>query len=344
MAARQIRPRPCLAMKFTACGRDLLGGDDEIALVLAILVVHDDDDLAGAQGRQGLLDGVWSCCRSFMRASFRSGVCCERPKPTRQQAVQGQARCRIAAAAVVAGVGSVGHARCEPSRAALTSTSISRFTCRPRAPVKVVACRVCGMRFTVKPARNGPSSTVRLTPSTATEPLGDQVALQFRAASAMVSNQPPPRPSRTALHSPDPVDVPLHQVPVQGFARPQGGFQVHTADPAASRARVVRRRVSAAASTLNLRPRPAVTVRQMPLHRDAVAGLQLAPRWPGRQCPGAITPPRGLRVRNFPISLINPVNMTVPPTQAVTRSSVAAKSDGPRPSPGRDPVALDRVR
>ena len=43
-AARQIKPRPCVAMKLIASGVDELGGDDEVALVLAVLVVDDDDE------------------------------------------------------------------------------------------------------------------------------------------------------------------------------------------------------------------------------------------------------------------------------------------------------------
>jgi hypothetical protein len=38
-------------------GRDQLGGADEVALVLAVLVVHDDDHAAVAQVSGGLFDG-----------------------------------------------------------------------------------------------------------------------------------------------------------------------------------------------------------------------------------------------------------------------------------------------
>ena len=38
--------------------RNLLGGHDEIALVLAILVVDNDDELALAEILDGLVDGV----------------------------------------------------------------------------------------------------------------------------------------------------------------------------------------------------------------------------------------------------------------------------------------------
>jgi hypothetical protein len=40
--ARQISPRPCLAMKLIASGVGELRRDVEVALVLAVLVVDDD--------------------------------------------------------------------------------------------------------------------------------------------------------------------------------------------------------------------------------------------------------------------------------------------------------------
>ncbi len=49
-------PRPCVIMKLTVSGVSLFGGADEIALVLAVLGVDDDDDLAAADGLDGLLD------------------------------------------------------------------------------------------------------------------------------------------------------------------------------------------------------------------------------------------------------------------------------------------------
>ena len=54
---RQIRPRPWVAMKLTASGRHELGGDRQVALVLAVLVVHDDDEAARADLVDRLLDG-----------------------------------------------------------------------------------------------------------------------------------------------------------------------------------------------------------------------------------------------------------------------------------------------
>ncbi len=49
VSARQIRPRPSRAMKLIASGVTLLGREDEVALVLPVLVVHDDDELPGRE-------------------------------------------------------------------------------------------------------------------------------------------------------------------------------------------------------------------------------------------------------------------------------------------------------
>ena len=47
-ASRQMRPRPCMAMKLMASGVTISAAMHEIALVLAVLVVDEDDHLARA--------------------------------------------------------------------------------------------------------------------------------------------------------------------------------------------------------------------------------------------------------------------------------------------------------
>ena len=54
---RQTSPRPSLAMKLTLLGGRELRGHREVALVLAVLVVADDDHLALAQIVERLGDG-----------------------------------------------------------------------------------------------------------------------------------------------------------------------------------------------------------------------------------------------------------------------------------------------
>ena len=54
---RQISPRACVAMKLIASGRRKLGGDHEVALVLAVRVVDDDDEPSRANILDRLFDG-----------------------------------------------------------------------------------------------------------------------------------------------------------------------------------------------------------------------------------------------------------------------------------------------
>ncbi len=52
----QISPRPWLRHEVDRRRRDLLGGDRQVALVLAVLVVDDDHHLAAGDGRDGFFD------------------------------------------------------------------------------------------------------------------------------------------------------------------------------------------------------------------------------------------------------------------------------------------------
>ncbi len=55
-SARQISPRPCLAMKLIAAASANSAGDDEVALVLAVLVVDEDEHAPGLRLRENVLD------------------------------------------------------------------------------------------------------------------------------------------------------------------------------------------------------------------------------------------------------------------------------------------------
>ena len=57
VSARQIRPAALARHEVDRLGRHLLGREHEVALVLAVLVVHDDDELARAEVLDGALDG-----------------------------------------------------------------------------------------------------------------------------------------------------------------------------------------------------------------------------------------------------------------------------------------------
>src|SRR5262249_9928292 len=112
----------------------LVGGHEEVPFVLAILVVHDDEDPPRADLLHCLLD---------LR---------ELPPPLDRHD---------------------DSSRTLSDRSTyFPITSISRFTRRPGLkPLSVVRSSVCGMTMTSK-ARSSSAATVRLTPSTATEPLG----------------------------------------------------------------------------------------------------------------------------------------------------------------------------
>jgi hypothetical protein len=53
---RQIRPRPKRAMKLIGFGRDVVGGQDQVALVLAVFLVDQDHHAAGADVGHDLFD------------------------------------------------------------------------------------------------------------------------------------------------------------------------------------------------------------------------------------------------------------------------------------------------
>src|SRR3989338_8585904 len=122
-------------------GRDPVGRHHEVALVLAVLVIDHQQDPAGADLLDGLLDGRKRRHVIPLRASDRTRY--------------------------------------------LPITSASMFTACPtrRAP-SVVTASVCGISITSKlPAPS--AATVRLTPSTATEPCGIRSGSRYCPASAI---------------------------------------------------------------------------------------------------------------------------------------------------------------
>ena len=67
-------------MKLTASGRGLVGGHDEVALVLAVLVVDDDEDPPLADLLERLLDGRRTrSCRPLSARAIAAGTCRSRP-------------------------------------------------------------------------------------------------------------------------------------------------------------------------------------------------------------------------------------------------------------------------
>src|SRR4029078_3448847 len=120
----------------------LAGGEDDVALVLAVLVVDDDHGPAVGDVGDPAVDAV-----EFDAGNDRSSLWC----------------CRC------------GGRACRDSRSrstCLAMTSASRFTRSPgcRKP-RVVRARVSGIRETVNPSART-STTVREIPSTVIEPFG----------------------------------------------------------------------------------------------------------------------------------------------------------------------------
>ena len=59
---RHTRPRACVTMKLMSCRPHQFGGHDQVAFVLAVLVVDDHDHAAGADFFQQFGDGWRSSC------------------------------------------------------------------------------------------------------------------------------------------------------------------------------------------------------------------------------------------------------------------------------------------
>ncbi len=64
--ARQTMPQPLRIMKLMASGVAFSRGNDEIAFVLAVLVIHEHDHAARLEVGQGFVDGAeilryWAC-------------------------------------------------------------------------------------------------------------------------------------------------------------------------------------------------------------------------------------------------------------------------------------------
>src|SRR5262249_7484266 len=132
-------------------GRRELGGDHEVAFVLTVRVVDDDDEPAGADVLDGLLDGGERRrhCHAHRLAQYRLAAGSRGPGP---------------------GPGGGPGYRATSRSTYFASTSVSRLTSAPgsRLP-RVVTASVCGISATAKPL-SSTAATVSDTPSTAIEP------------------------------------------------------------------------------------------------------------------------------------------------------------------------------
>ena len=147
----------------------------------------------------------------------------------------------------------------------------------PEAP-RVVTARVWGMSMTENPSA-ATSTSVRLTPSTAIEPLGTIRGVQ---AGSMREGEELPLALGPALaEGGRGVDVPLDEVAAEAVADPERALEVHRGRPAASSPRLVRSRVSGPAWTSNRSPVGRDDRQAAAVDRHALAERQRAPRQAG---------------------------------------------------------------
>src|SRR5690606_21105222 len=140
-------PRGVADEEGDGLGAGRAGGHDQVALVLAVLVVDDHDDLASGDGRDGVLD----------RGEHRALAPLLGQRFTGHDGSSDSERVRSST---------------PPSRRsaylAMTSTSMLTGSPTARRP-SVVTSDVWGINATVNTSSRT-STTVRLTPSTVTDP------------------------------------------------------------------------------------------------------------------------------------------------------------------------------
>ena len=239
-----MRPRRVRGHEVDRLGRRELRGDHEVALVLAVGVVDDDDEAALADLLDRLLD------------RWRTGVV---------TAMRRQASARRTA-----------------SRRStyFASTSASRFTGSPgSSSPSVVAARVCGTSATAKPAvvERGDREARAVDRDRA---LLDHVAEEL---GRRVDPDARPSPSRLdARTAPTAVDVALDVVAAERLAGPQRRLEVD-ARPGREARRARCARASRARRRRRCgRPSIATAVRQTPLDRRPSRRSAIAARRLGR--------------------------------------------------------------
>src|SRR4029079_335024 len=204
-----------------------LGGDHEVAFVLTIGVVDDQDHLAGADVLQRVLDsaehGAVHLGELFVHRSALS-----------------ISRCTY-----------------------LATRSTSRLTGSPtRASASVATAIVCGINAIETPSSCS-SATVRLTPSTVIEPF-DTTASSRSAGTSSRRSPPPVASGASARISPTPSTWPCTKWPPRRAASDTGRSRL-TACPTSRRPRLVRASVSELRSNAKCSSSCSTTVRQVPL-------------------------------------------------------------------------------
>src|SRR6266478_8087830 len=280
-------PAPVLGHEVDRLRGRLLGGHEQVPLVLAVLVVDHDEHATGADLLDAFLD------RNELRLAHRIPSLASGPFP-----------------------GAGGSRNCKTRCTYLPIISISRFTRLPRAsPPRVVATSVCGMTMISK-SRSLSRATVRLTPSTATEPCGISSgaiaspghSIVSRAVSACrVSAATVPTPS-TCPWTRCPPTMPPSRI----------GRSRLTGSPTARSPSAVRASVSGPTSKRSLPAPTSTTVRQAPF-TATLAPTPLSSRT--RSAPSTRRDPARSSTR--PTSSTRPVNMSA--LHAAFQEPVAAQ-------------------
>ena len=143
--------------------------------------------------------------------------------------------------------------------------SHSRFTRSPtRSDDRFVCAQVNGMIMHVELRRRRSAATVRLMPSTATDPFAiEQRRQRARETRSSASARRPPR--RTSSTVPSRVHVALDEVAAEPAVGPHRPLEVDRLHRGRSAPSVVTRAVSGPMSACTRSPRPLVTVRHTPL-------------------------------------------------------------------------------
>ncbi len=225
----QIRPRPYLAMKFTASGVAAIRRHHEVAFVLAVLVVHDER--ASAPGGSPRCPPRWSRTRS-----------CRPPECQRAHADTCRSR----------------PPRCSPPDPACSRPS-------------VVTASVCGISMTSK-LRSPSAATVRLTPSTATDPWGIRSGSRSRLGS-VTRTRAVDSTRVTRVHGAHAVDVAEDQMTAEGAAEPQRTLEVDAVARGATCPSAVRRASPDRSRRRTRRGAPLDHREADAVHRDAGAEL-----------------------------------------------------------------------
>src|SRR6478735_1826983 len=293
-------------------GGGVLGGKNDVAFVLAVLVVHHQDGAPGCHGADGVLDRIEAGTPGGGRAEHFGHVMAGLVRdPAHFLAPSVRAGSPAVPSAALCAAGDVPPAKDSRRSVYFARTSTPRFTWPPGVfwP-RPVSARVVGMSPTSNQGAGSLAGltavTVRETPSTAMDPF----SAMYRASPAGTANRSRsqlPSPSRSTS-CPTPSTWPWTTWPSN---RPPAGTQRSrlTGSPAASSPIVLRIRVSPMTSTLKSLPSICVAVRQTPLT------AMEAPRARPSVVPGAcsrtvaLLSPLRSTDSTFPCSAIIPVNI-----------------------------------